>query len=259
VVGLLFLPLMLDQLESGRQAAISPFARLTLENSLKVLGTPWDSRDEDPVALHALAAGLTAGAVAWLFARRRPAEVAIAAAATAPVVSGFVATLISDDAIITRYTSISAPFAIAAVAAAFARLPRVPRLAYAAALLLVAVSGTIRGHTDGARFADARGALDRIEPEWDARDVILTPRDDVTVNLPVRYYAGRGLPAGALVFGAEETARLEAALSNAPRIWFVGRRGQDAETFFARAGLESQEVARFEGTVPVVLTRADRR
>ena len=258
VVGLLLLPLMLDQLESGRQAAISPFARLTLENSLEVLGTPWDSRGEDPVALHALAAALTAGAVAWLFVRRRAADVVIAAAATAPVASAFVATLVSDDAIITRYTSISAPFAIAAVAAAIARLPRVPRLAYAAALLLVAVSGTIRGHTDEARFADARGALERIEPEWRAGDVILTPRDDVTVNLPVRYYAGRNLPAGALVFGAEETARLEAALRAAPRIWFVGREGQDPEPFFAPAGLESKAVARFDGTVPVVLTRADR-
>jgi mannosyltransferase len=258
VVGLAFLPLMLDQLESGRQAAISPFARLTLENSLKVLGTPWDSRPEDPVVLHALAAALTVGAVAWLFARRRQAEAVIAAAATLPVASAFVATLISDDAIITRYTSISAPFAILAVAAAFARLPRAPRAAFAAALLLIAISGTIRGHGEDARFADARGALEQIDPEWDARDVIITPRDDVTVNLPVRYYAGRDLPAGAVVFGAEEAAPLQAALRTAPRIWFVGREGQDAAAFFTRAGLQAEEVAGFEGTVPVVLTRADR-
>ena len=258
VVGLAFLPLLLDQLESGRQAAISPFARLTLENSLEVLGTPWDSRAEDPVLLHALAAALTAGAVAWLFVRRRPADLAIAAAATLPVASAFVATLISDDAIITRYTSISAPFAIAAVGAAFARLPRAPRAAYAASMLLVAISGTIRGHGDEARFADARGALERIEPEWHARDVIVTPPDDVTVNLPVRYYAGRQLPLGAVVFGSEDTPRLQAALKAAPRIWFVGREGQDAEGFFGRAGFDAREIASFDGTVPVVLTSADR-
>jgi mannosyltransferase len=259
VVGLLFLPLMLDQLDSGRQAAISPFARLTLENTLEVLGTPWDSRAEDPVALHALAAALTAGAVAWLFSRRRAVDIAIAAAATAPVASAFVATLISDDAIITRYTSISAPFAILAVAAAGARLPKVPRIAYVAVLLVIAISGTIRGHSDEARFADARATLNRIDPEWTAGDVIVTPPDDVTVNLPVRYYAGRLLPAGAPVVGAEEVDALRATLRTAPRIWFVGRDGRYAEVFFARAGFESHAIADFNGTVPVVLTRADRR
>jgi mannosyltransferase len=258
VVGLLLLPLMLDQLATGHQNAIAPFARLTLENALEVLGTPWDSRAEDPVGLHALAAAVTVGAVAWLFARRRPMDVAIAAAATAPVAAAFVATLISTDAMITRYTSISAPLALVAVAAAFARLPRVPRAAYAAVVLAIAVSGTIRGHGDEARFADARGASERIASEWLAGDVIVTPPNDVTVNLPVRYYTDRTLPAGAPIVAGEEQERVGATLSTAPRIWFVGRKDQDAVAFFTRAGFESHEVARFEGTVPVVLTRADR-
>lgn len=259
LVGLLLLPLMLDQLESGRQAAISPFARFTLENVLEVLGTPWDGRAEDPAVVHVFGAMLTVPAIAWLFAQRRAADVAVAAAASAPVVAAFVATVLSDDAMTTRYTSISAPFAIVAVGAACARLPRAPRTAYMTLLLLVAVAGTMRGHTEEARFADARAAVKMIGSDWRGSDVIVTPRDDVTVNLPVLYYAGRSISGSAEVVPADESQRLAAALASRRRIWFVGRETHDPAPILDRAGFDSEVVASYGGTVPLVVTRAVRR
>lgn len=258
VAGMALLPLMLDQLESGRQAAISPFARLTLENALSVLGTPWDSRAHEPNAFRALAAAVTVPAIAWALLRGGAAGRVIGLAAAGPVAASFVATLVSDDALITRYTSISAPFAIAAVAAAVAALPGGRRLLAVGAVLLVAVTGTVRGHGEGARFADARAAVDRIAREWDPSDPIITPPNDVTVDLPVLYYAGRDLPGAATVVQADKPDRVRAVLADARAAWFIGRTGQHAGPYFDGLGFESRVVARFDGSLPLLLTRAVR-
>ena len=258
VVGLALLPLMLDQLESGRQAAISPFARLNLENALSVLGTPWDSRADESDGFRLLAVAVTVPALAWTVVRGGTAARVIGLAAIAPVVSSFVATLVSDDALITRYTSISAPFAIAAVAVAVASLPGARRLAVAAVVLLVAISGTVRGHSDDARFADAQGAIERISREWDPGDPIVTPPNDVTVDLPVLYYAGQDLPGSATVVQADDPDRVRAALARAQGAWFVGRAGQHAAPYFEGLGFASRVVARFESSLPLYLTRATR-
>ena len=258
LVGLLLLPLMIDQLESGRQAAISPFARLTWENVLEVLGTPWDSRAEDPAALQALAAAVTVAAVVLLARRRDAASRVIAVAAAGPVAAAFVATLVSDDAIVTRYTSISAPAAIVAVAVAVAGRTGAQRALAVAALALVAVTGTVRGHGEGARFADARAAIERIAADSGGVEPIVTPPHDVSVNLPVRYYVGRELPARAPIVEAHEGPRLGAILRDAPAVWYVGRDGQDAGAFFAKFGFHSERVARFDAGLPLVLTRAER-
>ena len=258
VAGLALLPLMLDQLESGRQAAISPFARLTFENALSVLGTPWDSRADEPNAFRLVAAAVTVPAIAWTLTRGGHSGRAIGLAAAGPVAASFVATLVSDDALITRYTSISAPFAIVAVAAAITALPAGRRLLAAGAVLLVAATGTTRGHGEEARFADARAAVDRIAREWDASDPIITPPHDVTVDLPVLYYAGRELPGSATVVQADGPEGVRATLERASAAWFIGRSWQRPGPYFERMGFDSRAVARFAGSPSLVVTRAVR-
>jgi hypothetical protein len=259
VAVLALAPLMLDQLASGRQAAISPFAHLTFENALSVLGTPWDSRATDLDGLRLLGAAVTVPAIAWLMSRDNPAARAIALAATAPVASSFVATLVSDDALITRYTSISAPFAIVAVGAAVMSLGRAPRAVAVAAAMVVAVSGTIRGHGDGAHFADARGAIEVIARDWDPRDPIVTAPNNVTIDLPILYYAGRDLPRRATVVQADRPELLRQALARASAAWYVGPPAQDVTFQFERLGFDSEPVERFGGGLtPLLLTRAVR-
>jgi hypothetical protein len=258
VVGLALLPLMIEQVGSGRQEAISPFARLTGRNLLSILGTPWDSRLEDPVGYQVLAAAVTIGGIAWLLGRGSRAGRAIALGAVGPVLASIVATLVSDDAIITRYTAVSAPFALVAIAAAATALPGLRRALAVALVLLVAASGTWRGHDRDARFADARAVTAAIESDWRPTDVIVTPVNDVTVNLPMLYYAGRELPPGVEVIGGEEDARLRAALARRSRVWVVGRDHEDtAEDLaggLAQAGYEARAVGRYRGTVPLLLT-----
>lgn len=238
LTALALLPLMLDQLETGRQAAISPFAGLTFDHALAVLGTPWDSRGVEPDLLRILGAAVTAPAIAWLLDRGDAAARVVGLAAAIPVAAAFVETLVSDDALITRYTSISAPFAIVAVGAACASLPRAPRAVALAAVAVVAVTGTIRGHGDEGRFADARGAVHRIAAEWHPGEPIVTPPNDVTVNLPVLYYAGKELPGATVVSSVPRTRPA----------WLVVR----------RAGPAANVVARFETSLPLVLVRLDR-
>jgi mannosyltransferase len=252
VVVLALLPLMIDQLESGRQAAISQYAGLTARNVLSILGTPWDSRLLEPVWYQVLAALITTGSIMWLFARGSRAGRAIAVAAAGPVLASVVATLVSDDAIITRYTSISAPFALVAIGAAAMALPRTGRALAIAGALFVALSGTWREHDRDARFADARAAIDFVDSRWRPTDVIVTPPNDVSVNLPVRYYAGQELPPGAPVVPGEDTAGLRAAFARRSRLWVVAR--GDASGVLARAGYAGQVVGRYRGNLPLVLT-----
>lgn len=253
VVGLALLPLMLDQLASGRQAAISPYAPLTGRNLLSILGTPWDSRLAEPVWYLVLAALITTGSIVWLLARGSRAGTVIAAAAAGPVLASVAATLVSDDAIITRYTAISAPFALVAIGAAAMALTPARRVLALAVVLLIALSGTWREHDRDAQFADARAAIEFIESRWRATDVIVTPPRDVTVNLPVRYYAYRKLPPGAAVVSADDTAKVRGVRADGSGVWVVGR--GDASALLARAGYRAQVVGRYRGTVPLVLTR----
>ena len=254
VVAVALFPLMYDQLESGRQAAISPYAELTARNALRILGTPWDSRITEPVMYEVAAALITTGAIVWLLTRGSASGRVIALAASAPVAASVVATLVSDDAIATRYTSISTPFALVAIGAAATSVTGVRRALAVAAVLLVAFSGVWRGHDRDARFADARAATDAIEREWRPGDAIVTPANDVTVNLPMRYYVGRQLPPGTQIVAGEDTELIEDTLARKARLWIVGREHLDPSTGLASAGYRARVIGRYRGTVPLVLT-----
>ena len=253
VVAVALLPLMLDQLASGRQAAISQGAGLTARNLLEILGTPWDTRLLEPVSYQVVAALITAGPIVWLLTRGDRGGRAIGFAAIGPVLGSVVATLVSDDAIYTRYTSISAPFALVAIAAGAMALPRAWRPLAAAAAVVIALSGTWRQHDRDARFMDARAAINSVESEWRPGDVVVTPRHDVTVNLPVRYYVGEELPPGAPIVPAEDTQALEGALARRSTLWVVAR--GDPSAALARFGYRAQVMGRFRGLVPVYLAR----
>jgi hypothetical protein len=116
----------------------------------------------------------------------------------------------------------------------------------------------VRGHQEGARFANARDAIEYVEPRWRAGDVIVTPPNDVTINLPVRYYVARDLPAGAPLIPAEQGEAVRAALDAGSRIWYVARRDDLAEKL-TDAGFPAKVVARYrDETVPVSLILAAR-
>jgi len=254
VVVLALLPLMLDQLESGRQAAISPFSEPTVRNLLSIFGTPWDSRLAEPVVYKVVAALITTGAIVWMLARGSTQARVIALGASGPVIGSIVATLVSDDAIITRYTSISAPFALVAIGAAVASFGGVRRAVAIAVVLFIGFSGTLRGHDRDARFADARAATEAIESRWRPGDVIVTPANNVTVNLPMLHYAGLELPPGADVVPGEDAEGVEQLLAQRSRLWIVFQRvPADAAAGLERRGYRTEMIDRYRGTVPITL------
>jgi hypothetical protein len=153
---------------------------------------------------------------------------------------------------------VSAPFALVAIGVAVTSLAGARRAVLVGAALLLAIFGTVRGHQEGARFANARDAIGYVEPRWRAGDVIVTPPHDVTVNLPVRYYVARDLPAGAALIPAEQADAVVAALEGGSRIWYVARREDLAEKL-TDAGYPAEVVARYrDETVPVSLILAAR-
>ena len=253
LAGIALAPLFFDQLGSGRADAISPFARLTVENAVAVLGTPWDSRMNEPLDLLRWAGAIaTTGSLVFVLARGRAEARVVALAGAMPLVAAWGATLLTDDdALITRYTAVGAPFLLVTMAVAMARLPRGGRFVALVAVTLIGVTGSLRGHDRDARFADARAALQEIAAAWRPGEPVVTPRDDVTVELPVSYYAGRELP-DAKVLAAGEP------LGGADLVWVVHRAAEDPAGALSQAGFRAKRIREWPGTVPLALTRGVR-
>lgn len=253
LAGIALAPLFFDQLGSGRADAISPFARLTLENAVAVLGTPWDGRTNEPLDLLRWGAAIaTTGSLAFVLARGRGEARLVALAGAMPLVAAWGATLLTDDdALITRYTAVGAPFVLVTTAVAMARLPRGGRLAALLAVTLIGVAGSLRGHDRDARFADARAAIREVAAKWQPGEPIVTPRDDVTVELPISYYTGRELPEAEVVAAGEPLGQAEV-------VWVVHRAAEDPAGALSRAGFRAERIGEWPGTVQLALTRGVR-
>lgn len=136
-------PLMLSQ---AQNAGAKAFGTLTFDNVVRTFGAPLDGRYPVSVLLPLACLIAFAVAAAWAARRSKVEHTAVAAIALASPVALLVLTVLSDDALLSRYSAVAAPLIIAVIAASAAQ----ERWLWpaAAALLCLAVGGSIASHTD---------------------------------------------------------------------------------------------------------------
>ncbi len=233
VAQLLVTPLMLSQSEN---AGAKAFGALTWENVVRTFGAPLDGRYRVSVVLPLVCVIAFAIAAGWALRRSTGEHRAVAAIALASPLGLLVLTVVSDDALLSRYSAVAAPLIVAVIAAVAARertlLPAV------AVVLCLAAGGSIASHTDKGQYPDLGGAYDLIAGSGSrTAPVVIAPQalPELASEPLVNYYR-RGLPNTATFILNDPGAT--AALTKAREVWIIGARpvpAAAARTFLKRA------------------------
>lgn len=223
VVGIAtVMPLLLEQYHyTPNGGAIN--GPINWNNIISVVGTPFSTRVGTPVDLRTVAGALVAlGAVlAVLFAPRKVVRepVLLAALCAVGVLALIGVDLDGKHILITRYTTIIAPFLVVAVAAACVQLPRLAATGLAVVAVAVALAGVIDDHSTSGFYAPAKQVIDYIAPRERPGDFMITPGIPLT-DVPLFYYDTRRLRPKLHYFGLTY-GYLPAAFLVYKRIWIV--------------------------------------
>ena len=225
VAQALVTPIMVSQFAADNPGA-ARFSRLTLANAIDVLGTPLDGRYPHNALLSAVGAVATLGAVALLLRRRDAVRHAalIAVLTAGPIAALFLVTLLSEDVLLSRYSSVCAPFAIVAIAAAAALVHHRAAVAVVGIVAAFAALGSLASHRTDSNHPDIGSAFDHAGAGWRAGDVLLiapTSAFDLIAAPLWKYYSERALPAAAEVVAGADSPRLQAAIRKRRRIWIL--------------------------------------
>jgi hypothetical protein len=233
------LPILLDQYNNYIGGAI--FGSINWTNLVSVVGTPFAPRVGTPVDARTVAGALVVlGAVLVLmFSRGRETRYRylLATLGAFGVIALIGVDLTGQHILITRYTTITAPFLLTAVVAACMRLPRIGAAALGAAAVAVAVAGLIDNHSTRQFYAPAREAVDYIAPRERPGDFMLAPGVPLT-DTPLFYYVTRRTHPKLHLFGLHDPGLADAFRIN-KRIWIVDepRSETDASAVAAVRGI----------------------
>ena len=216
VAQLLVTPLLLDQ---AQNAGAKSFGGLTLDNVIRTFGAPLDGRYRVSVLLPLAAVVVFVGAGMWALRQSDVESRAVAAIALASPMFLLVLTLLSGDALLSRYSAVAAPLMIAVTAAAAAQgrwlLPAT------GVLLVLAIAGSTGSHTERGQYPDLAGAYEVIGAS-DAKlaPVVIAPQRDWTLAAgPLVDYYRRDLPRTGTFTFPDPMAMT--ALAKAPRVWII--------------------------------------
>lgn len=196
------LPLMIAQYRANPTGGVG--APLTLENLVRVLGSPFESRGVLTIVAPAIGAVVVfAGAIALWRRSRLVAGLIIAA----PLAITLLAVL-GKDILIPRYIAVVTPL----MAIGFAQLPRLllPVLAVPIALGLIVNQGA------SGRYAPAREVMAYIRSDLRKTDAISVPYD-TRVSIPLAFYAEpRPLPPVSAATAFDGRRRVWVVLAGVP-------------------------------------------
>jgi 4-amino-4-deoxy-L-arabinose transferase-like glycosyltransferase len=231
------LPILLDQYHNYVGGAISGSINWT--NVVSVTGTPFGARVGTPVDLRTLAGALVCLVAVLVLLVSRPGEVRhrhlLAALGAFGILALIGVDLTGKSILITRYTTVSAPFLLTAIAAACAILPRPGAAALAALALAAAIAGVIDDHSSSGFYAPVRDAVKYIEPRVQPDEFLLSPGFPLT-DTPIFYYDTRLLRPKLQFFGLQDS-RVPLAFRTHTRVWIIDNPPR-ATTASALAGVE---------------------
>jgi uncharacterized membrane protein len=186
VAFLMVAPLMVLQLRSGHQGGVAPFAKLTLTNLLRVIGTPFDGRFAPQPITYLCGAATVAvafGVLLWpLRAAPRPREsLLIATVAGSPIVALIVVNVgawVTNEttyySLISRYTAVATPFLLAAIGYAIVRGRTLVQVVVVLLVGIASVTGLVGDYSRNTRWPNYAAAFDQINSS-------LAPGDAVAV------------------------------------------------------------------------------
>jgi hypothetical protein len=242
-------------------ADLGVYGRFTLSNVTRVVAAPFEDRYAAHVSpLKACAAVVVAGAFAWAVARcgrpGRPELRLLVVLVISPFVAlAFVSTIGGTDVMHPRYLASSVPFILVIVATAIVRVPRPLGVIMAGVLLAAAIAGDLGSHRRDGFYPDYRGMADAVAGDWRSGDVLLY-QGGLNMEIPVTYYAGQRLPAGAPI-RAVTAAGTRRLLVPRPRVWVTWYERYPPD--FSRAplrGYRKLSTRRFRASADLLLAAA---
>jgi hypothetical protein len=159
-------PLLHDQLRQGHEAGLKVVAAFTARNLLRVAATPFDARYTAAAGL--LAVGFLTLLVAYVVLATRlsgPVRSLLLPCAIVPPLITVAVTLAGHHVLLTRYTAVSAPFAIAGLAVAAGLVGRPLRMALVGGALAPAALIWAGQHRERNFYPDSRGAVAQVARE----------------------------------------------------------------------------------------------
>jgi uncharacterized membrane protein len=218
------LPLLLEQYHYNPNGGAIAGA-INWQNLVAVVGTPFTSRVGTPVNVRTVVGALVVlAAVAALLLQRRE-RVAhrglLAALGAFGVVALIVVDLTGKHILITRYTTITAPFLITTVVAACVQLRRAHAALLAIVAAAVSVAGLIDNHSSRQFYAPAKQAVQYISAHQRPHDFMFAPGVPVTDTALFYYVTHRTHPK--LHFFGLLDPGVPHAFRTHERIWIVDR------------------------------------
>jgi len=223
VAEVLLLPLAKDQYNEAPNGLVG-IAGITWSNVVRIAETPLDSRVLGGVdVIRLLGVAAVVGSVLILALRGRSAVrsrgLLVTLALLAPV-AVVILGIAGKDVVLTRYTSVAAPFLITAIAAAVAVLPRAGAALLVTATLIVAGVGLVASHQRTGFYPPSREVISYIHAHELPGDVVLTPGAPGT-DIPLDYYGQRLLHPLPEFIAASNTTQVNAAIARRQRVWYI--------------------------------------
>jgi 4-amino-4-deoxy-L-arabinose transferase-like glycosyltransferase len=217
------LPLLLTQYHYNPNGGFITGA-INWQNVVSVVGTPFGTRRGTPVDVRTVAAALlmVCAALAVLL---RPGDQRLKERGLLVVLAAFgVLALIGIDLtgkhiLITRYTTIVAPFMLTVLVAACMQLPRPAAAALALPAVAISLWGTLHDHRQVGFYAPARQVVDYVAPRERPGDFMLTPGFPIA-GVPLFYYVTRRTHPKLGLLGMQDPA-VPTVFSGYKRVWIV--------------------------------------
>jgi hypothetical protein len=223
------LPLLLTQYHYNPNGGFITGA-INWQNVVSVVGTPFGTRRGTPVDVRTVVAALlmVAAALAVVLGPRRPA-VRERGLLVVLGVFGVLALLAIDltgkHILITRYTTITAPFMLTVLVAACMQLRRPAAAGLALPALAIALWGTIHDHRQVGFYAPTRQVVEYVAPREHPGDFMLTPGYPIA-GIPLFYYVTRLTHPKLDLLGMQDP-RVPAVFSRYRRVWIVDWPNED--------------------------------
>jgi hypothetical protein len=263
-------PLIVEQMTRGHQAWTDPVGRLTVDNILRLVGTPFDGRFEGISALgRQVGAAVVIVALALLTAGERLLGLrerrVVAAAALVPLLAVIFVSGVVHPVAVGRYTAVAAPFMLVAIGVVATNVQRELGAVLVGATLALSIIGVVGASRSEGEYPDARGTVQTVAEHWRRGDVIVAVNSFV-FPAALTFYAERMLPPGGhrihghpTFASAIDTPALVRATRRRARIWLaadppVAR--SDLSYALARRGYRARRQWRFHGFATIQLVLA---